>query len=291
MPPPRSRRRPRQRWRSSPAGTTAMSCASPTRSRWSGVAWSSTAGTPRPPRSRPSVPTASGPMAWRCASCATTPATSQDSCWTPAACSACGSSAYRSEVSRGMAPLPRIRIEVPAWASELVDWDRAYTSDEERMDLAIALARENVLREGGGPFGAAVFEADSGRPVGVGVNLVMVLNNSVLHAETVALMLAQQRLGSYPLRAPGMPAHELVASCDPCAMCLGATLWSGVTRLVCGAAREDAVAIGFDEGPVFPASYEYLEERGIAITRGVRRAEARAVLELYRDRGGIVYNA
>jgi len=194
-------------------------------------------------------------------------------------------------VSRSVPPLPRIQIEAPPWAADLVDWDRAYTSDEERMDLAIALARENVLRGGGGPFGAAVFESDSGRPVSVGVNLVVPLNNSVLHAETVALMLAQQRLASFTLRAPGMPPHELVASCDPCAMCLGATLWSGVIRLVCGAAREDAAAIGFDEGPVFPASYDYLSERGIAIARGVRRDEARAVLELYRDRGGVVYNA
>ncbi len=190
-----------------------------------------------------------------------------------------------------MQPLPSIRIEAPSWAADLVDWNRAYTSDEERMDLAIALARENVLREGGGPFGAAIFESDSGRPVSVGVNLVVALNNSVLHAETVALMLAQQRLASFPLRAPGMPPHELVTSCDPCAMCLGATLWSGVRRLVCGAAREDAAAAGFDEGPVFPASYDYLSERGIVITRGVRRAEARAVLELYRDQGGAVYNA
>lgn len=186
--------------------------------------------------------------------------------------------------------MSRIRVDAPEWIADYVDWSRAYASDVERMDLAIALARENALRDGG-PFGAAVFESASGRLVSAGVNLVVPLNNSVLHAEIVALMLAQHRLASFTLRAPGLPAHELVASCDPCAMCLGATLWSGVRRLVCGAAREDAAAAGFDEGPVFPASYDYLRERGIVITRGVRRAEARAVLELYVGRGGIVYNA
>ncbi len=73
-------------------------------------------------------------------------------------------------------------------------------------------------------------------------------------------------------------------------MCLGATLWSGVRRLVWGASREDATRLSFDEGPVFPESYKYLEERGIEIVRDVCREEARAVLELYRSRSGEIYN-
>jgi tRNA(Arg) A34 adenosine deaminase TadA len=65
----------------------------------------------------------------------------------------------------------------------------------------------------------------------------------------VAFMVAQQRIGSFTLAGPGMPAHELVTSCEPCAMCLGATLWSGVRRVVYGAAREDASRLAFEEGP------------------------------------------
>ena len=71
---------------------------------------------------------------------------------------------------------------------------------------------------------------------------------------------------------------------------LGATLWSGVGRLVCAASRADAVALAFDEGPVFPESYAYLERRGIRIDREIGRAEAAAVLRRYRDRGGLIYN-
>jgi len=62
-----------------------------------------------------------------------------------------------------------------------------------------------------------------------------------------------------------------------------------VRRLVCGATREDAMALGFDEGPVFPASYAYLEARGITVTRAILRQEAREVLELYLRQGGPVY--
>jgi tRNA(Arg) A34 adenosine deaminase TadA len=134
-------------------------------------------------------------------------------------------------------------------------------------------------------------ERESGKLVAVGMNSVVRANNCTLHGEMVAFMMAQQRLRSYTLAAPGMLAHELVTSCEPCAMCLGGALWSGVKRIVCGAARDDASRLSFEEGPVFPESYRYLEERGIEITRNVLRAEARAVLEQYRARGGKIYNA
>jgi tRNA(Arg) A34 adenosine deaminase TadA len=184
-----------------------------------------------------------------------------------------------------------LHITLPDWLNQTIDWQRRYASIEDRMGLAVAVARENVLRATGGPFGAAVFERDSGRLVAVGVNSVTRLNNSVLHAEVLALMLAQQRVGRFSLGTTGQPVHELVSSCEPCAMCLGATLWSGVRRLVCGASRSDATALSFDEGPVFPESWSYLERCGIEIIREVMRAEAASVLELYRESGGAIYNA
>ena len=203
---------------------------------------------------------------------------------------------YTSAVGPWRAYLPilgaelEVRIAAPPWVDPKVDWDRVYGSDEERMRLAVGLARENVERGSGGPFGAAVFEAESGRVVAVGVNSVTRLESSALHAEVVALMLAQRRVGSFTLAGPGLPQHELVTSCEPCAMCLGAILWSGARRLVCGATREDALALRFDEGPVFPESYAWLESRGIEVTREVLREEAAAVLELYARRGGPIYN-
>ena len=186
--------------------------------------------------------------------------------------------------------VPSVRIDYPAWVHETLAWDAAYRTDEERMRLAIAVSRENVERDTGGPFGAAIFESASGRLVAVGMNSVVRLNNCTLHGEMVAFMMAQARVRSFTLNAPHLPAHELVTSCEPCAMCLGATLWSGVRRLVYGAAREDALRLHFDEGPVFPESYRYLEERGITIVRNVLRDEAVAVLDRYREKSGMIYN-
>ena len=179
---------------------------------------------------------------------------------------------------------------LPDWVDTVVDWDLPYRDDAARMRLAIALARENVHRHSGGPFGAIIVEEESGRLVSVGMNLVIPQNNSILHAEVIAFMMAQRRVGSYTLGSPGLLAHTLVSSCDPCAMCLGAALWSGVRRIVCGASREDAQRVQFDEGPVFPESYRYLADRGIATVHGVLRDEARGVLEEYA-RSGKIYNA
>ena len=107
----------------------------------------------------------------------------------------------------------------------------------------------------------------------------------------VAFQLAQVALGSFTLAGPGMPVHELATSCDPCAMCLGATLWSGVRRVLCGATRDDAMLLRFEEGPVFASSWRYLSHRGLDIRRGLLRAEAVEVFDLYRRTGGEIYNA
>ena len=186
-------------------------------------------------------------------------------------------------------PSPRIVVELPDWVDPFINWLRTYAPGEERMDLVVALGREQVRRGTGGPFAAAVFERDSGALVAVGVNLAVPRHNSALHAEVVALMMAETRLHSHSLGAAGLAAHELVSSCEPCAMCLGATCWSGVRRLVTGATRADAEAIGYDEGPVFPESYAYLEARGIEIVREVRREEARALFAAYQAAGGEIY--
>jgi tRNA(Arg) A34 adenosine deaminase TadA len=186
--------------------------------------------------------------------------------------------------------LPSVHVEYPDWIGSVVDWDQTFASDEEKMRLAIAVSRANVERGTGGPFGAAIFERDSGKVVAVGMNSVVRYNNCTLHGEMVAFMMAQQRVQSFTLKAPSLPAHELFTSCEPCAMCLGATLWSGVRRVVYGAGREDASRLNFEEGPVFPESYRYLEDRGITIQRNLLRDEARAVLEMYRAKSGKIYN-
>ncbi|MBN1779648.1 nucleoside deaminase [bacterium] len=185
----------------------------------------------------------------------------------------------------------RFDFDLPSWVDEIADIQQLpFPTLENRMQFVIRLARLNVKRKTGGPFGAAVFETESGRLVSLGVNLVTTRICSMLHAEIVALVLAQKRLERFSLRGPGLPAYDLVSSVEPCAMCMGAVPWSGISRLVCGARHEDAEAIGFDEGAK-PADWTgELQRRGIEVIRDVKREDAAGALQLYRDEGGVIYN-
>lgn len=187
-------------------------------------------------------------------------------------------------------PPTGILLDLPPWVVPFVDWATPRATTDDRVRLATDLARQNVLHATGGPFGAAVFERDTGRLVAVGVNGVLRLRNSAMHAEVLALALAERRVGSHTLAGAGLPAHELVSSCEPCIMCTGALLWSGVRRLVFAASREDARSLGFEEGPSDPGSLPYLESRGIEVLPGVLAPEGRAALDLYRRIGGPIYN-
>lgn len=180
-------------------------------------------------------------------------------------------------------------IRLPDWLPEFAaGWRGDLETVEGRMDLAIALARENVEQGHGGPFGAIVFGLEQRRLLAVGVNLVIDLNLSCAHAEMVAISLAQQAVDNWNLAARG--PMELVTSCEPCAMCYGAVPWSGIKRLVCGARKEDAQAAGFDEGDKPEAWRKSLAGRGIEVICDVLRDEAAQVFDLYRKNAGVIYN-
>jgi tRNA(Arg) A34 adenosine deaminase TadA len=183
-----------------------------------------------------------------------------------------------------------LRIELPPWLTSIAAGAVVLPATEARMAYVVDLARRNAAA-GGGPFAAAVFERDSGRLVAAGGNLVVMSRCSSAHAEVIALSLAQQRLENFDLAAAGFPAHELVSSAEPCAMCVGAVLWSGVRSLVYGAREEDVRAIGFDEGPKHPLWADALRDRGIRVTPDVLRAECTAILRDYAAAGGPIYNA
>jgi len=187
-------------------------------------------------------------------------------------------------------PHDEIVLRLPEWLHAMAPrGESTFVSAESKMRFAIDLARQNIERRTGGPFGAAVFEADSGKLVSVGVNLVEASNCSLAHAEMIATAMAQQTVECYDLGANGV--YELVTSVEPCAMCLGAIPWSGLRRIVCGAHGEDAAAIGFDEGAK-PADWVgELRKRGIEVTQDVLREEAQAVLQQYAQSGGLIYNA
>jgi len=186
-----------------------------------------------------------------------------------------------------LSAFPILTVALPDWMSEVCQPGAVFPTVEKKMGLVIELARANVARETGGPFGAAVFDMDTGEVIAPGVNLVVSTHAALAHAEMLAIALAGRALGSFDL---GVRATELVSSTEPCAMCLGAVPWSGVRRLVCGARDEDARRIGFDEGDKPSDWIGRLRTRGIDVVQDVYRAEVTSVLEEYALAGGTIYN-
>ena len=182
-------------------------------------------------------------------------------------------------------PLPaQLHITLPVWVLELDVAGRDFASDAAKVAFAIELSARNVDAGSGGPFGAAVFNQHD-LLVAVGVNRVVRQSCSLAHAETMAYMLAQQRLQRFRLNEDG--PMTLATSALPCCQCYGATMWAGIDRLLIGARSEDVEALTeFDEGPL-PADWVgELQRRGIVVVRDLHREAAREVLRTYGRSGG-----
>ncbi len=185
-----------------------------------------------------------------------------------------------------------ITLQHPAWLTAWVASHRdSYPEASTRMRLIIELSALNIEQQTGGPFGAAVFDMNTHRLISAGVNRVVPCSASIAHAEIMAITFAQQHAGNFDLSAPGLPHCELVSSCEPCAMCVGALPWSGIRRLLCAASDTDARAIGFDEGAKLADWDGVLMQRGISVSTGICRREAVDVLQRYGAQHGPVYNA
>lgn len=186
-------------------------------------------------------------------------------------------------------PLPaQLHLTLPIWVLELDVGGRDFSTDAAKVGFAIELSRRNIERQSGGPFGAAVFSPQH-QLIAVGVNRVVRQSCSLAHAETMAYMLAQQRLQQFRLNELGGPV-TLATSAQPCCQCYGATMWAGIDRLLIGARAEDVMALTqFDEGPL-PADWVgELNKRGIEVVRDLERDAAREVLKAYGELGGPNY--
>lgn len=185
-------------------------------------------------------------------------------------------------------PVSAFRIALPEWIGEAADFAATYPGDEAKMRLAVRLARENVRRGSGGPFGAALFD-EADRLVAAGVNRVVPMRASIAHAEIVAIACAQQRLARHRLDEGG-GRFLLATSAQPCCQCYGALFWAGLSRVLIGARGEDVERLTeFDEGPLPEDWIGALAARGIEVRRDLLREEACQALAEYAAAGGPFY--
>jgi len=143
--------------------------------------------------------------------------------------------------------------------------------DRPFLSHAARLSAEHMRSGTGGPFGAVIVK--DGAVIAEGWNEVTTAFDPTGHAEVVAIRRACTKLKTFDLSGA-----TLYSSCEPCPMCLGATYWARISRLVFANSRKDAADIGFDDSLIYDEIPKALEDRLIPTTH-LPLAEARAVFD------------
>lgn len=147
-------------------------------------------------------------------------------------------------------------------------------NDEDYMRLALETARQGIAA-GQAPF-AAVIVCD-GRTVAAH-NTVWRDSDPTAHAEINAIRDAARALKRIALRGA-----TLFTTCEPCPMCLAASHWARITRLVYGATIADAAAAGFSELRVDARRLARMGGSPLQIEAGLLEAECRALFHLWKN--------
>lgn len=146
---------------------------------------------------------------------------------------------------------------------------------EKFMEMANLMARQNILTNHGGPFGAVVIK--DGFVIGVGNNHVLENNDPTAHAEVMAIRNACKNLNTYDLSG-----CILITSCYPCPMCLSAIMWSNIKKVYYGNTKEDAADIGFRDDFI----YSFLD----SLSKGEPDREVLSLVQMDRDKTIEVFN-
>ena len=108
------------------------------------------------------------------------------------------------------------------------------------------MARRHFSSANPVPFCAQVSHTRSGRTIAVALNRVVSDCDPTAHAEVRAIRLACRKLGRAELS--GCTLHT---TCEPCPMCLAASLFSGIDRIVYGTVVRPPDS---DRPPLYPYS-------------------------------------
>lgn len=141
------------------------------------------------------------------------------------------------------------------------------------------------IEKGFGPFLAAIYDKN-GKLIAKMPNTVIRDQCSLYHAEVNTIKEAQRVLKTYDLSPYGATIY---VNAEPCVMCAGAIMWSGIKHVYYGVSSKDVETItGFDEG-YKPDWENQFRKRGISVVGGIQVEEGKKALKKYVDSGKHVY--
>lgn len=168
--------------------------------------------------------------------------------------------------------MKKLVVIIAVMALQFVGTVNAKVISNEKIDnKKVAVASEIIsglqkdmpsfTANGSGPFVAAVYDQDGNLVVKV-ANSVVNENCSNNHAEMNAIKAAEKKLGTYDL---GPYNLKLYVTAEPCMMCIGGIMWSGIKEVYYGVPSKSVEEItGFDEG-FKPQWFKEFKNRGIIV--------------------------
>ena len=144
---------------------------------------------------------------------------------------------------------------------------------------------QDYISKGSGPFLASIYD-ENGVLIAKEANSVVNECCSNNHAEINTIKQAQKKLKTYDLSKHNL---SLYVTSEPCMMCIGAIMWSGIKKVFYGVPSKLVEDItGFDEG-FKPNWHEEFLNRGIEVEGDIEVEAGKKVLEDYVNSGKEVY--
>ena len=151
--------------------------------------------------------------------------------------------------------------------------------------LGLQQELKKYIAKGHGPFLAAIYDS-KGKLIAKTANSVVNKNCSHNHAEMNAIKLAEKKFGTYDLSKYNL---SLYVTSEPCMMCLGGIMWSGIKAVYYSVPSDRVQKItGFDEG-FKPDWFKEFKKRGITVYGQIETDAGEKVLKDYMSNGHIVY--
>lgn len=173
--------------------------------------------------------------------------------------------------------------EAKVIANEKIDAQKLETA----QNILLELQKETAIKieQGYGPFVAAIYD-ENGNLIAKTVNTVLDSNCSNNHAEMNAIREAEKKLNTYDLSQYNL---SLYVTSEPCIMCLGGIMWSGIKNVYYGVPSNKVEKItGFDEG-FKPHWLKEFKKRGITVYGNIETEAGEKVLADYVNSGKKVY--
>jgi guanine deaminase len=115
---------------------------------------------------------------------------------------------------------------------------------QQLMQEAVALSKEAIDRQDGGPFGCVIVK--DGKIIGRGWNRVKATCDPTAHAEVMAI-----RDACNNLQTPELADCEMYTSSEPCPLCLAAAYWACISKIYYANTIADSEAVGYDDAMIY----------------------------------------